>query len=109
MANHVARRTREIGLRMALGATPPAILKTTLRQGLALTVGGVAAGLLVAFAATRLLGSLLYGALLYGVKPADPFTFAGVAGLLVAVALAASYIPAHRATRVAPAVALRYE
>jgi predicted permease len=104
MANHVARRTREIGLRMALGATPPAILRATLRRGLAVAAGGLAAGLLVALVAARLLGSLLYG-----VKPADPLTFAGVAGLLVAVALAACYLPARRATRVDPAVALRHE
>jgi putative ABC transport system permease protein len=109
MAYHVARRTREIGLRMALGATAPAILRATLRRGLALAAGGLAAGLLVALGAARLLGSLLYGTLLYGVKPADPLTFAGVAGLLLAVALAASYIPARRATRVDPMTALRYE
>lgn len=109
MAYHVARRTREIGLRMALGATAPAILGATLRRGLALAAGGLAAGLLVALGAARLLGSLLYGTLLYGVTPADPLTFAGVAVLLLATALAACYLPARRATRVDPMTALRYE
>jgi predicted permease len=100
----VARRTREIGIRMALGATRGDVLRLVLREGLTLTAAGLAAGLVLALGAGRLVGSLLYQ-----VSPADPLIF-GVAPLLLAAsALLAAYLPARRATRVAPITALRTE
>jgi predicted permease len=98
------QRTHEIGIRMALGAARQDILKLVLTQGLRLTVIGVLLGLAVSFALTRFLSSQLLG-----VTSTDMVTFAGVAFLLCAVALAACYIPARRATRVEPSVALRNE
>ena len=98
------QRTQEIGIRMAIGATPGDILKMVLRQGLG-TVGiGLLAGLVAAFAGTRLLADLFYG-----VTPNDPVTYAAVAALLLAVVLLACWIPARRATRVSPVLALCFE
>jgi putative ABC transport system permease protein len=100
----VAERTREIGIRMVLGATSGAVMREVLRRTIALAATGVALGAAGAFAATRVLSKLLFE-----VKPADPMTFAAVAILLAAVAILAGWIAARRATRVDPMVALRYE
>lgn len=100
----VARRTKEFGLRMVLGAQGGDVLGLVMKQGAGMVVIGVAAGLLTAFALTRLMTSLLFG-----VAPTDALTFACVTALLAAVALAACYVPARRATRVDPMQTLRYE
>lgn len=104
LAYSVAQRTKEIGLRLALGATPGTILKMVLGQGMVTVAIGVALGLFGSFLLTRTMRSLLFE-----VSPNDPATLAGIALLLVAVAMLASYMPARRATRVDPMVALRDE
>jgi hypothetical protein len=104
MAQGVAQRAREFGVRQALGATPSDILRLVLSNGLAIGAVGVLTGLALAFVSTRWMASLLYH-----VKPIDPWTFGSVAALVVSVAAAASYLPARRATRIDPMVALRYE
>src|SRR5262249_41412687 len=108
MAYSVSQRTHEIGIRMALGAGSKTILGMVVRQGLQLTLAGIAIGLFGAFLINRLIAGLLSG-LLFQVGPADPWIFAGIAGLLAAVAIGASLVPARRAIRVDPMVALRYE
>jgi putative ABC transport system permease protein len=100
----VSERTHEIGIRLALGAQRADILKMVLRQGLSLAIAGAAVGLVGALIVSHLMAGLLYG-----VRPTDLPTFAGVAILLISVALLACYIPARRAMRVDPMVALRYE
>jgi putative ABC transport system permease protein len=103
-AYSVAQRTQEIGIRMALGARMIDVLKLVLRGGMSLALIGAAIGLASAFAVTRVMSSLLFG-----VTPTDLATFAAVALLLLVVAFLACYIPARRATKVDPLVALRYE
>jgi predicted permease len=100
----VACRTHEIGIRMALGATPANVLRQILGESARFMLVGLAAGVAVALGVTRLLASLLFA-----VRPADPLTFCGVAILLISAALLASYIPARRAMRVDPIAALRHE
>jgi predicted lysophospholipase L1 biosynthesis ABC-type transport system permease subunit len=104
MAYAVAQRTHEIGIRMALGAYPRDILSLVMRRGAQITIAGVAIGVACALGLTRFLVKLLFG-----VQPRDPFTFVVVVMLLAVIALLASYIPARRATKVDPMVALRYE
>jgi putative ABC transport system permease protein len=100
----VSRRTREIGIRVAIGAGRARVLRMVLSSGVSLAVIGIGAGLILAFAVTRLLGGLLHG-----VTPVDPATFIAVAVALTGVAAAASLVPAWRASRVDPVVALKSE
>jgi ABC-type antimicrobial peptide transport system permease subunit len=104
IAYAVSQRTREIGVRMALGAQPITMLPVFLRQGLLLAVIGVGVGLAVAAGLTRLMSSLLFG-----VSAVDPLTYAAVSALLIAAAVLASYVPARRAMAINPIEALRVE
>jgi ABC-type antimicrobial peptide transport system permease subunit len=104
LAYMVTQRSRELGIRMALGAARGRVLRLVISQGMSLVLAGIAIGLVGAFALTRLLASQLYS-----IRPNDPATFAGVSFLLAAIALLATLIPALRATRVDPVVALREE
>jgi predicted permease len=107
MAYSVSQRTQEIGIRMALGANRFKVLRMILKQGMVLTTIGIAVGLGAAYVLTKYLESLT--SMLFGVKPRDPWTFVVIAALLTAVALIASLVPARRATKVDPLVALRCE
>jgi putative ABC transport system permease protein len=100
----VSRRTREIGIRMALGAKPRNVLRLIVRQGAGLAVVGIAMGVALAGLSSRLLTTFLFG-----VTPLDPATFAGACGLFMAITLIASYVPARRAARLNPVEALRHD
>jgi putative ABC transport system permease protein len=104
MSYSVSQRRREIGIRMALGAEQPEVIRLVLRNGLVLTLAGLGMGLVGALGLTHLLSSMLYD-----VRPTDPLTFVGVTGVLATCALLATYIPARRAAKVHPMEALRYE
>ncbi|PYK47725.1 MAG: hypothetical protein DME51_13095 [Verrucomicrobia bacterium] len=104
MAYSVSQRTRELGIRMALGAQTSQVIQLVLRQGMSLAVIGLGLGLFAAFGSTRLAGSLLYG-----VNPSDPVIFVGVTSLLAFAAFAACYFPARRALKINPVTALRTE
>jgi ABC-type antimicrobial peptide transport system permease subunit len=104
MSYSVAQRARDLGVRMALGAARGSVLALVMRQGIVLAIAGIALGLVGAFALTRVIASQLYS-----VRPTDPVTFAAVAALLGAIAVLATFVPALRATRVDPVVALREE
>jgi putative ABC transport system permease protein len=104
MSYSVTQRTHEIGIRMAIGAQPSDVFRMVLSQGMTLAVIGVALGLIGAYGLTRFMTTMLFD-----VQPTDPATFVVIAVLLVAVALAACYLPGRRATKVEPVVSLRYE
>jgi putative ABC transport system permease protein len=104
MAYSVSQRTRELGIRMALGASRRDVVRLVVLQGLKITVAGLFVGLAVSFAVTRLVATMLFG-----VSPTDVITFSIVPAILALAALGASYLPALRATRIDPLIALRYE
>jgi putative ABC transport system permease protein len=104
LSQSVSRRTRELGIRMALGASRSDVLSMVVREGLVLTLAGILFGLLAALFLSRAITTILFG-----VQPNDPSVLAGIAALLLSVAAAACIVPARRATQVDPMVALRYE
>ena len=104
VAYSAARRTREIGIRVALGATPNHVRRLMLRKGMMLGLAGIGIGIAGALAVTRLMRSLLYE-----ITPTDPATLTAVAALMLAIVFAASSVPMNRAARTSPVVALRYE
>jgi ABC-type antimicrobial peptide transport system permease subunit len=104
MAYLVAQGTRELGIRLALGASPADLRTLVVRQGMSVALAGVALGLIGAFVLTRFMRALLFG-----VRETDPLTFVAIACGLTVVALLASYVPARRASRVDPIVSLRTE
>jgi len=104
LAYAVGQRRRELGIRLALGASRGDVMSQVVGDGIRLAVAGIVIGVVIALAITRLLSALLYG-----VGASDPMTFVGVVALLALVSLVASYLPARRAARVDPMVALRYE
>jgi putative ABC transport system permease protein len=104
MAYSVSQRTRELGIRMALGAQARQVLQLVLRQGMTLAGIGLGLGLLSAFGSTRLVGTFLYG-----VNPSDPIIFIGVTSVLAAAAFIACYFPARRALKIDPVIALRFD
>jgi putative ABC transport system permease protein len=110
LAYAVSQRTHEIGIRMALGADRASVLRMIVKQGMVLVVLGVIIGLIGAYVLTKYLESWIsLSKMLFGVKVSDPLTYGVIAVLLTLVALIACYIPARRATKVDPLVALRYE
>ena len=104
LAYFVVQHTNELGVRLALGATPANIVGLILKKGLSLTLLGVAVGMVASFVLTRLMTSLLFG-----INPVDPITFASVTVLLLTVSFMACWIPARRAAKTDPLVAIRYE
>jgi putative ABC transport system permease protein len=104
IAYSVRQRTREFGIRMAMGATTGQVASMVIRKGMLLVAAGVAIGVILAGAVARVLGTLLFG-----IGNTDPLTFVGVAVILATVALVACYLPARRASRLDPTSALRYE
>jgi len=104
MSYAVSRRVREIGVRLALGADPFTVMRMVVREGMTVAVAGAAVGVAGALLLTRSMASFLYG-----VRPSDPLTFVGVSGLLLGAALLASFLPARRAARTDPLLALRGE
>ena len=104
MSYSVAQRTKEIGVRMALGSRRADVLALVVKQGMTLVLMGIAAGTILSFGMTRLISGMLFG-----ISATDPLTFVGVAALLGVVAFAANYLPARRAASVDPMIALRYE
>src|SRR5262249_37417488 len=104
MSHAVTRRTNEIGIRMALGACAPDVVRLVMKETVLLIMAGMVIGLIAAVATTRLISSLLFG-----ITPNDPLTIAAAMLLMIAVATLAGYLPARRASRVDPLIALRYE